>query len=48
MIFNPRSYAFIGEREVAVSASAGVWVGAVLRATSVFKIAIVDRVGQLP
>jgi hypothetical protein len=48
LIFDPRSYTFIGEREVAVSASSGVRVGTLMDATSGFKIAIVDHVGQLP
>jgi hypothetical protein len=48
LIFSPRSYAFIGEREVVVSAFSGLRVGAVLDSSSVLKIAIVDHLGQLP
>ncbi|MGH3393751.1 MAG: hypothetical protein ACRDPO_03590 [Streptosporangiaceae bacterium] len=48
LIFNPRTYAVIGERQVVVSASSGLRVGAVLDATAVLKIAVVDHVGQRP
>jgi hypothetical protein len=48
LIFNPRSYAVIGEREVVVGASSGLRVGAMLDATAVLQIAVVDHVGQRP
>jgi hypothetical protein len=48
LIFNARSYAFIGNREVSVSPTSGVPVGGVLGANAVLRIAVVDRAGQLP
>ena len=48
LIFNPRTHAFIGEREVVVSASSGLPVGTVLDSTAVLRLAVVDHVGQLP
>jgi hypothetical protein len=48
LIFNPRTYAFIGERQVAVSASPGLSVGTVLDSTAILRLAVVDRAGQLP
>ncbi len=48
LIFNPRTYAFIGERQVAVSASSGLSVGTVLDTTAILRLAVVDQAGQLP
>jgi hypothetical protein len=48
LIFNPRTYAFIGERQVAVSASSGLRVGTVLDSTAILRLAVVDQAGQLP
>lgn len=48
LIFDPASYAFIGERQVAVSAASGLRAGTILDSTAVLRVAIVDRAGQLP
>jgi hypothetical protein len=48
LIFNPRTHAFIGEREVVVSASSGLSAGTVLDSTAILRLAVVDQVGQLP
>jgi hypothetical protein len=48
LIFNRRSYAFIGNREVSVSRASGMPVGGVLSSNAVLRIAVVDRPGQLP
>jgi hypothetical protein len=48
LIFNPRTHAFIGERQVAVSASSGLSVGTVLDSTATLRLAVVGRAGQLP
>ena len=48
LIFDPRSYAFLGEREVVVAASFGLKPGEVLKSTAVLRIAIVDRSGLIP
>ena len=48
LIFNPRTYAYIGEREVVVNASSGLRVGAVLDSTAILKVAVADHAGQLP
>ena len=48
LIFNPRTHAFIGERQVAVSASSGLSVGTVLDSTAILELAVVDQAGQLP
>jgi len=48
LIFNPRTYAFIGEREVVVNASSGLKVGIVMDSTAILGLAVVDQAGQLP
>lgn len=48
LIFNPRTHAFIGERQVALSASSGLSVGTVLDSTAILRLAVVDQAGQLP
>jgi hypothetical protein len=48
LIFNPRTYAFIGAREVAVSASSGLRVGAILVSSATLRLAVVNHAGQLP
>lgn len=48
LIFNPRTYAFIGEREVAVNASSGLKAGTVLDSTAILGLAVADHAGQLP
>jgi hypothetical protein len=48
LIFNPRTHAFIGERQIAVSASSGLSVGTVLDSTAILGLAVVDQAGQLP
>jgi hypothetical protein len=48
LIFNPRTYAFIGVRQVAVSASSGLSVGTVLDSTAILRLAVADQAGQLP
>jgi len=46
LIFSPRTYAFMGERQVVVGQGAGARVGSVLDSYAVLRIAVVDRVGQ--
>ena len=48
LIFNPRTYAFIGAREVVVAASSGLRVGAILNSTATLTLAVVNHAGQLP
>jgi len=48
LIFNPRTHAFIGERQVAVSPSSGLRKGTVLDSTAILRVAVVDHAGQLP
>jgi hypothetical protein len=48
LIFNARSYAFIGNREVSASRASGLPVGRVFSGNAVLRIAVVNRVGQLP
>lgn len=48
LIFNARSYAVIGNREVSVSPTSGLPVGGLLSANAVLRIAVVNRIGQLP
>ena len=48
LIFNPRTHDFIGERQVAVSASSGLSVGTVLDSTAILRLAVADQAGQLP
>jgi hypothetical protein len=48
LIFNPRTYAFIGEREVVVSAGAGLPVGTVMDSTAILATGIVANAGQFP
>lgn len=48
LIFNPRTYAFIGEREVVVDASSGLRADTVLDSTAILGLAVVDHAGQLP
>lgn len=46
LIFDRRSFAFLGERSVAVDDRDGRTAGQVLNSTAVLKVAVVDRVGQ--
>ncbi|MGX6605823.1 CU044_5270 family protein [Micromonosporaceae bacterium Da 78-11] len=48
LIFDAESHRYLGQRMVAVKASAGLEVGTVLEYTAQLRIAIVDRLGQLP
>lgn len=48
LIFDRRSYAFIGDRDVAVSAASGLKAGTVTDSTAILRLAVVDRAGQLP
>jgi len=48
LIFNPRTYAFIGGREVSVSASAGLRVSTILFSYAILRLAVVNHAGQLP
>jgi hypothetical protein len=48
LIFNPHTYAFIGEREVVVSAGAGLPVGTVMDSTAILGIGVVAHPGELP
>jgi hypothetical protein len=48
LIFDPRTYAFIGERQVVVRGLPGIKAGTVMDFTAVLKVAIVDHTGQQP
>jgi hypothetical protein len=48
LIFNPRTYAYIGNRQVVVSASSGLGVGAILFSNSILMLAVVNHAGQFP
>lgn len=48
LIFNPRTYAFIGGRQVSVSASAGLRAGTILVSYAILKLAVVNHAGQFP
>jgi hypothetical protein len=48
LIFDPVSYAFLGEREVATKDQDGLTTGMVVGSTAVLRVTIVDRAGQLP
>ena len=48
LIFNPHTYAFIGEREVVVSAGAGLPVGTVMDSTAILAIGVVAHPAELP
>jgi hypothetical protein len=48
LIFNPATFAFIGEREVAISAASGLKPGTILDSTAVLRVAIVSHIGQQP
>jgi len=48
LIFNPRTYAFFGGREMSVSASAGLKVSTILFSYAILKLAVVNHAGQLP
>jgi hypothetical protein len=48
LIFNPRTYAFIGERQVAIGASSGLRVGTVLDSTAILRVAVVNQAGEFP
>jgi hypothetical protein len=48
LIFNPRTYAFIGGRQVSVSASSGLRVGTILFSYAILRQAVVNHPGQFP
>ncbi len=48
LIFDPRTYAFVGERQVVVRGLQGIKVGTVMDATTVRTVTIVDHAGQQP
>jgi hypothetical protein len=48
LIFNPKTYAFIGERELVVGSGAGLPIGTVMDSTAVLDLAIVAAAGQQP
>jgi hypothetical protein len=48
LIFDSKTYAFLGERSVAVENVGGLPTGWVLSYTAMLRVAIVDRPGQLP
>ena len=48
LIFDPETYAFIGERQVVVGTQTRLKVGTVMDSTAVLSVAIVDHVGQQP
>jgi len=48
LIFDPRNYVFIGEREVVVSKTPGLHVGQVLDSSALLGLGVADRPGQRP
>jgi hypothetical protein len=48
LIFNPRTYAFIGSRQVSVSASSGLRAGTILFSYAILRLAVVNHPGQFP
>jgi hypothetical protein len=48
LIFNPRTFAFIGERQVVVAAGAGLPIGTVMDSTAILAAGVTDQPGQLP
>ena len=46
--FDPRSYQYLGTRQVATRATDDAKKGDVLGATAVWRLAVVDKAGQLP
>ena len=48
LIFNPRTFAFIGERQVVVAAGAGLPIGTVMDSTAILAAGVADHTGQLP
>jgi hypothetical protein len=48
LIFNPKTYAFIGERQVVVGTGAGLRIGTLLDSTAILATGVVDQAGQLP
>jgi hypothetical protein len=48
LIFNPRTYAFIGGREVSASASSGLRAGTILFSYAILREGVVNHAGQLP
>jgi hypothetical protein len=48
LIFNPKTYAFIGEREVVVGSGTGLPIGTVMDSTAVLDLALVGVAGQQP
>jgi hypothetical protein len=48
LIFNPRTFAFIGEREVVVAADAGLPIGTVMDSTAILAAGVTNHPGQLP
>jgi hypothetical protein len=48
LIFDPATFAFIGEREVAISAASALKPGTILDSAAVLRVAIVSRIGQPP
>jgi hypothetical protein len=48
LIFNPATYAFIGEREVVVAAGSGLPIGTVMDSTAILAAGVTSQPGQLP
>jgi hypothetical protein len=48
LIFDPHTYAFLGEREVVTADQDGLTKGQILGSSASMRVAIVDQVGQLP
>jgi hypothetical protein len=48
LIFDPQTYAFIGEREIVVGASSGLPVGKVIDSTALLGLGVASQVGQKP
>jgi hypothetical protein len=48
LIFDPKTYAYLGEREVEMVAQDGLRAGQVLNSTAVLRVAVVPAAGRLP
>jgi hypothetical protein len=48
LLFDPKTYAFVGDRTVALESSRWGPAGVTMRASAVRRVAVVDRPGQLP
>jgi hypothetical protein len=48
LIFDPKTFVYLGERSVLTRDDSGLRAGQTLNSTAVLKVAVVDRAGQTP